>query len=170
MFPMGPQHGNNPFSFSFPFLFPFQQRSDPPPRPEIAPIRVRVAMEFLGMLDYKTMPRAAASDAVCIELETVVLEVEEKETRVKALKLLNSYFEGNYELSNLEKKAERERKEQEKENAELKQRLGGAGMVLRCVGCGNRPAPIPTCQFCKGTGEILVFPTYKPPTEEAEDA
>lgn len=160
MFPNGPQ------GFQFP-LFPGMMFHQQPPQaiqPERPPVRIRVAMEYLSMLDHKTMPRAAASDAVCIELEKTPLVIEEEKARVVALKLLETYFEGKYELSKLEKETEKK----QKEKSPLTDRITGAGMVLRCVGCGNRPAPTPTCVFCKGTGEILVFPTYSEPKEGEE--
>lgn len=142
-----------------PFMFPMMIQHQPqqPNQPERAPIRVRTALEYLAMLDTKTMPRAAVSDATCIELDPVQLELEERETRVIALKLLNSYFEGKFQQTKQEKDIEAQKNKPD-------ERIKGPGMILRCVGCVDRRQlkPGEICQICKGTGEIIVFPTTSP--------
>ena len=156
---MGGGQGMPGFPVSF---FMPQPHREPQQRPEIPPTRIRVALEVIHMLHYKEMDHGVPGDTpMCVDGKE--LHIEERETMFSALALLNTYFKGDYQASKEEKRIEKERKE--KQSPPVK----GPGMVLKCIGCGNRPHPLPNCLICKGTGDILVFSTLGDDGGEDED-
>jgi hypothetical protein len=115
----------------------------------IVPARVRMAMEFLGMLTHKTMSRAAVSDIGIEVLPGQQLCDEEVATQATACNLLSRYFAGKLTPDCWEKL----RYDAMKQRA---QHGGREGIIIRCISCGHGPMPNPSCELCKGSGKVFV--------------
>lgn len=112
---------------------------------EQPPARVRVAVEFLQNLNFKTMDRIAVTDIEACCFDGDELSPTEECARDAACDLLTDYFMGKLKPSLWEQKA----------ISDKDPRSGG--MVIRCMACGTVVQQ--DCIFCKGTGSLLVFST-----------
>lgn len=124
----------------------------PPPQREdsIPPARVRVAVEFLNNLSFKTMPRVAMNDVNIETIDGQKLSLREQEAQSAACNLLISYFKGELPQDVFEK-----------------QEVLGKGTIINCLACNPSRPPSPSCRICQGTGSLIVFPSNACPTPEA---
>jgi hypothetical protein len=125
-------------------LAPPQQRESV--QPQAPPARVRVALEFLRDLTFKTMPKVAINDVAIEDVPLQKLTAEEEAAQDAACFLLSSYFNGRLQLN-----------VQEKSELEQSKRADGPGVVMKCQLCYGGPIN-PGCALCKGSGNVIVFP------------
>lgn len=122
-----------------------------PPKRLLPPVRIRVAMEYLAYTAIKQMKHAAAHGLGVEIISGQQLSKAESNARESAANLLNDYFNGKMETDPWEKG------ELEAENRRNARMMGGqAGAILRCIACGHTPRE--NCPFCKGSGEVIMFP------------
>lgn len=144
----------NPF-----FSYPNRQQVE-----VIIPARVEKALEFLGLLTFKTMDRAAVSDSQVVEIEGQKLTAEETSAQATALSLLEQYFAGKLQPDVWEDaKVKFEDKSAEAAGKKSKEGKGmGDGSVIQCpAGCLGQ---CPDCKMCNGTGRVFVTPFRDPAT------
>lgn len=137
-----------------------------PHRPQvevIIPARVEKALEFLGLLTFKTMDRAAASDSQVVEIEGQKLTAEEQSAQATALSLLEQYFAGKLQPDVWEgAKVKFEDKSADAAGKKAKAGSMGDGSVIQCpAGCLGQ---YPDCKMCNGTGRVFVTPFREPAT------
>lgn len=116
----------------------------------IVPARVHQAMDFLALISQKTQQRAAASENQIELIDGQKLCGEEENARDSACVCLAKYFDGKLQPDVWEKL----RYEFMRKRVEM---AGREGSILRCISCGSRPIPNPSCELCKGTGRIMVM-------------
>lgn len=136
-----------------PFLpFPLMQMMGGNMQPqgphEEEPARVRVAVELLNALTFKTMDRAAVNDVSVEVLEGQKLTHYEALLQSSACDFLRDYISGKYKLDSREKIAE---------SLKYASVMDGPGTFIRCFACSPGPAS-PKCPFCHGVGTVIVYP------------
>lgn len=120
------------------------------------PARIKTALEYLGMLTFKTMPRAAVNDQIdgIQWAEVPKLTGNELAAQSSACEMLRRYFSGELSLD-----------AREIGDSKIKNKLmnegNSAGVHIGCFACIRTigDIPNPKCKFCKGSGEVLVFST-----------
>ena len=127
-----------PLMLPFPGNMPDVDRDEPP-------ARIKVAMEYLAQVYFKTMPRAAVGSVGIEWAEMPKLSTAECNAKETAANLLVDYFRGNLELNVWEK-------------GKLVNDVGDndkPGALLQCIACpfGH---PRPECKLCHGCGTIMV--------------
>ena len=135
---MNQHQGPMMFPMMFPMMSQGQEHRDHPPA------RVRLALEFLQHLSFKTMSRCAVNDISIEEIPGQKLTEHERSAEVYACRALGSYFQGNLTPDVYE----RERSVQVP---------GQPGIYIRCPVCppsGSNPG----CNFCKGNGHVVIYP------------
>lgn len=115
-----------------------QQRDSVPPR-------IRIAMEFLGNLTAKAMPRAAVADNQIEWADTPEISKAELNAQATAANLLNDYFLGRFEPDAMEK-MEREKVKE--------------GIAMVCPLCQRLGGATKECDFCRGAGRVKVAPHF----------
>ncbi len=132
---------------------------------EVPPGRVQVAMEFLGMLTYKTQKRAVANDTAIEVLDGAKLTTAEANAQASAHNLLNDYFNGKVKPTYWERTPRARRVERYVDDCDDDcpcddERYGFPTSYIKCFVCG--PANVnPTCNVCCGTGHIMVTPVER---------
>lgn len=132
---------------------------------EVPPGRVQVALEFLGMLTYKTQKRGFANDTTIEVVEGTVLTKAENNAQATACNLLNDYFLGKTKPTYWERQPKQRR---------YVEQYDGPCDDGDCEECHNVPKQYPTsylkcfvcgpgntnpnCDLCCGTGRIMVTP------------
>lgn len=116
---------------------------------EEEPARVRIALEVLQHLSFKTMIRAAVNDLAIEQIDGQELTTGESNLQATACNFLNDYLAGKMKPDRLERVRER---------LAYTSPVGDElGMLIRCFNCAPQP-PSPTCPFCHGKGNVLVYP------------
>lgn len=122
----------------FPFMgMPSQEKQSPPPR-------VKVAMDLIQFLSMKTMTKVFVNEVGFHPEEGQSLTTAEANAQATACNMLNDYFLGKMKITEWEKSSER--------------KIEGTGTILQCFACAPGPTKS-SCKLCKGTGQLLVFPT-----------
>ncbi len=115
------------------------------------PVRVRTAMEYLHYTVMKQLKRAAVNDISIEVIHGQQLSRAEMNARESAANLINDYFNGRVEADQWEQG------ELESTKEKSKRLMGGStGAIMTCIACGHNPRP--NCAFCKGSGEVIMFP------------
>ena len=112
------------------------------------PARVIAAMDLLHLFTMKTMKRCAANDVGFNELEGQQLTSQEERAQNSACSALSKYFEGNLKPDQWEQKDI---------NTDPRSVRSEPGTFIQCFNCAPRP-PQQNCPFCKGCGNVLVYP------------
>jgi len=115
----------------------------------IVPMRVNKALEFVALMNQKTMTRAAVSESQIQQIDGQQLTSEEGACLATAANLLSHYFAGKLTPDVWEAlRVDALRHEVE--------RAGLMGKLMPCIVCCT-PGPVqPNCFLCNGTGKILV--------------
>lgn len=138
--------------FPFPVMMPqqgYQSQVNVPMLGNEAPARVRVAVDFLLNLSYKTMPRAAANDISIEVIPGQDLTASELRTQDAACEMLYDYFGGKMKGSDWERKFLDRSRPQELD--------GPAGSLVDCSRCNGRTGNT-ECGICHGHGCVKVIP------------
>jgi hypothetical protein len=132
------------------FVQPQWQQHVPPPQDEVAPARVRVALEFFTRCTHKTMTRAAAApQALAVEIiPGQQLTAPEEQALGAACDLLYDYFRGT------EKASESERIDLQRRRYDAHEL---AGNIIQCPVC-SQTRPNKKCLVCRGTGGVVAYP------------
>lgn len=143
---------NNPMPMMFPVLMsPQEKHSGPSLSTNEVPARVRVAVEYLKQLTFKTMPQIAANEVGFETIDGQQLTQSETDAQASAAVLLRDYFAGSYTPDDREEK-----------DAEVARRvdqvLGQRGLSVPCFQCHCDRMVMRNCPVCRGTGKVLVFP------------
>lgn len=105
---------------------------------EAAPAKVRFALDFLCHLTLKTAPYVMRVNGAIDAIDGQQLSKAELNAQASAANLLNDYFVGKWKAP-----MERRRKM-------IKSKL--PPMTCNCLG------KCPTCEFCNGSGKVIITP------------
>jgi len=154
---------NNPFggggmfpSMMLPMLMP-QAPARQEVRPDnLIPARVSVAIDFLAFLANKRHRTAVTGESNVggVQMEVIdqdALCPEEETTRDSALQLLAKYFDDGKFVPNEIERIQIDGVKKQLDHREYE------GRLMTCPVC-TATGPRDTCQFCQGTGKILVQP------------
>ncbi len=128
-----------------------QHQPQYPPRNMMPPVRIRMALEYLQYTTMKQMKQGAVTSMAIEFVNGQQLSKAEANARESAANLLSEYFSGKMEADQWEKG------ELDSEKVKSARLMGGQpGAILSCIACGTRRRP--ECPFCKGSGEVIMFP------------
>lgn len=114
-----------------------------PPRNDVPPARVQMAMEYLAFLSVKQMKRAVANNMSIEIVPGQALDEEEVLAKHAACKTLAKYFSGRLPFSQWEDESQRLHVVSEMN-------------LIPCPICRPRGTILPDCQTCHGIGAIQV--------------
>lgn len=123
------------------------------------PARVRLALEYVGMMVFKQMERAAVNDISIEVLQGQKPTTAESNALASAANCLSEYFSGKISTDRWERSRLESFKEK-RENETTKSRMPEAATHIRCPNCfeqmsrGARPQA--NCPICKGSGTVFV--------------
>jgi hypothetical protein len=142
--PYGPMMPYNPYAGPVVIRDVGRQDNNPMREPEAPPLRVRVALAFMGQLNTKAKLMIAANEHNIEAFAGLKVSPEEETARVDACTMLSKYFMGQMEPDHWEKT-------QFSATPVLE-------MGCPCIHRQQNHMPDEDCPFCAGTGKMEIAP------------
>lgn len=121
------------------------------------PARVKVALQLLAALSFKTATKAVpGGEGEFHTIDGQSLTHAESNVQATACNLLNAYFLGKLRPDYWDKIVARQWQDEPLPEPVCSHGPEGPGHFLRCISCSQTPDD--NCALCQGSGSIFIFP------------